>query len=242
MMTRKSQNFLALAAAILVVSLSAQSTALAGDVYDAVTDFSISSNPNGAWSYLYNNDSGPQLLTNSGTGIAGTQGVIYWSNGINIPNNVAVFQNTTSSTVTIENSIILPTNLLGMGPELGSDITRWTAPTEGTWSISGLFQGIDLNENSHGVEILENSSTVLASGSISSYGQQVTFDTNVTLAQGDTIDFVALGSSNYTYLSTGLAATIQLSSVPEPSTLVLACIASLGVAVAVRWKRRRASC
>ena len=36
-----------------------------GDAYNAAADFSISANPNGQWSYLYDNGSGPQLLTQS---------------------------------------------------------------------------------------------------------------------------------------------------------------------------------
>jgi len=112
-----------------------------------------------------------------------------------------------------------------------------------TWSISGFFQGIDVAQNRHGVEVLENSSTVPASGLISSYGQKVTFDTTVTLGQGDTIDFFVLGAPNYFSLSTGLSATIQSPpiqspSVPEPASMTLAVIAVVPV-IGCWWRQRR---
>jgi len=53
----------------------------AGTVYDAVADFSIAANPNGAWSYLYKTpSSGPSLMTHKAS-ISGLPGVVYWSNG-----------------------------------------------------------------------------------------------------------------------------------------------------------------
>jgi hypothetical protein len=127
-----------------------------------------------------------------------------------------------------------------MDPEIEkSDITRWTAPSAGKWSISGLFQGIDVDQHSHTVEILENSTTILLGPTtISSYGQRVNFSTDVTLARGDTIDFIVHGATVYTNLSTGLSATIQLSSVPEPSSIVLGLTASL-VGGSPYWLKRR---
>ena len=194
----------------------------AGAVYNAVADFSISSNPNGQWSYLYNNGSGLQLLTQP---IVLSDGIDYWWDGMAIPNDVATLKNTTNSTVSASTRV-LPPNLLGMEPESATDVIRWTAPTAGNWSITGLFQGIDTSEHSHNVEILENSGTqILAPTSISFFGQQVSFDATVTLAKGDTIDFIVQTGSTYTDLSTGLTATIQ--NVPEPSTITLAAIGGM---------------
>ena len=54
----------------------------------------------------------------------------------------------------------------------------------------------------------------------------------ITAPQG----FELIDQGGYTYVE-GLYG----SAVPEPSSLVLACVAGLGVAVAVQWKRRRTS-
>ena len=83
-------------AAIAALSLTFVPVAAAASTYDAVADFSISSNPNGAWSYLYNTGTGNQLLTQT-TIPLGVPGVNSWWNGSNIPDSVRTFQNTNSS-------------------------------------------------------------------------------------------------------------------------------------------------
>ncbi len=210
----------------------------AGSTYNAVADFSLSGNPNGQWSYLYDTGSGPQLLTHVRHNVL-AQGVDSWWDGLFTPDSVNTFKNTTASTVSFA-TIVLPLNLLGMDPQVQkSDITRWTAPSAGMWSITGLFQGIDTFENSHTVEILENSATkLLAPTTISSFGQTVDFSFDVSLAKGDTIDFMVNGATNYNDLSTGLSATVQSASVPEPSSLVLAIIASVACG-SLYWQPHR---
>ena len=74
---------ISLIAVLMIFGLAVQ--VRAGTVYDAVADFSIASNPNGAWSYLYNLGSGPQLLTQT---IVGGSGIDYWSTGQNIPDDI----------------------------------------------------------------------------------------------------------------------------------------------------------
>jgi hypothetical protein len=211
-----------------------------GANYNAVTDFSLSGNPNGQWSYLYDPGSGPQLFTHPVVNYA-EPGVDAWWNGLSVPNSSATFKNTTGQTIYLYGGgVTLTPSMLCMDPVINkSDITRWTAPSAGTWSISGLFQGIDINEHSHTVEILDDSTTMLlAPTSINSYGQTVTFSATVSLAAGDTIDFMVNGATVYTSLSTGFSATIQLSSVPEPSSFVLGIIASLTCGASY-WRPRR---
>ena len=84
--------------------------------------------------------------------------------------------------------------------------------------VRSPFWGLDRFEQSHPVEIVENGSTVLLSPTtISSYGQVVTFADTLTLAQGDTLDFIVnTGPSTFAYLSTGFDATIQAGSVIPP--------------------------
>jgi hypothetical protein len=209
----------------------------AGTVYDAVADFSIAANPNGTWSYLNDLGSGPQLLTQT---IVGSNGIDYRWSGQGIPDSIETFKNTTSAPVD-DGTRVVPPNLLGMDPEIATaDITRWTAPSTGMWSFSGLFQGIDIDQHAHTVEILENSSIVLlASTTISSYGQTVDFSGTVSLTQGDTIDFIVNGTPSYTFLSTGLSATIQLASVPEPSSIMMAVIGGLILSGCSCYRRLR---
>jgi len=155
------------------------------------------------------------------------------------PNQPYITKNTTGSSVTYSGTIVQPTKLLNMDPQRDVDITRWTAPSAGTWKISGEFQGIDIFEKSHTVEIVENSNALLLAPTIiSAYGQTVNFSDTVSLAKGATIDFMVNYTTNYNNLSTGFSAIIQPASVPEPSSFALSVIASLGCGTLCLWKRR----
>jgi hypothetical protein len=104
-----------------------------------------------------------------------------------------------------------------MDPESGAAIVQFTAPAAGTYSIGGEFSGIDQDQNSHPVEILDNGRAIFT-GTIALYGQSDLFSLTETLKAGDQIDFAVLtgsGGCSYCYLSTGLSATIT-SAVPEP--------------------------
>ncbi len=172
------------------------------------------------------------------THTGGTNPLVYWWNGLSLPNSAHVTKNTSTTSQTFL-TVIQPASVLNLDPQSESDIVRWTAPSAGDWSISGLFQGIDVDQHSHPVEIVENGTTVLlAPTSIGSYGQVVKFSDTVVLAKGDTIDFMVSTGSTFTNLSTGFDATIQ-SAVPEPSSLLLGVLATLGTGVFARFRRDR---
>jgi hypothetical protein len=63
--------------AILGLIIVAVPQARAGLTSNAVADFSLASNPNGPWSYLFDDGSGPQLLTEAVTNFA-TTGADAW--------------------------------------------------------------------------------------------------------------------------------------------------------------------
>lgn len=176
MKNRKWEIRSVLIAATFVVLLGGSQTASAGSVYDAVADFSIASNPNGTWSYLYNPGSGVRLITHPVVNYA-APGVNAWWDGLTGPQALVTLKNTTKSTIDLYGTVPLTPNVLCMDPVNNpSDITRWTAPSAGAWSISGFFQAIDIYAKSHTVEILENSTTsLLALTTLSSYGQTVNF-------------------------------------------------------------------
>src|SRR5205807_1103351 len=95
---------LLLVATSLVVLSGGSQIASAGSVYNAVADFSISANPNGQWSYLYDTGSGPQLFTHALVN-DGAPGVDGWWDGLGIPDSVKTDKNTTTHTVTIAGTI-----------------------------------------------------------------------------------------------------------------------------------------
>ena len=182
--------------------------------YDAVSDFSIANNPNGPWSYEY---TGGQLSDHFTLG-ADTQ---FWWDGQQIPNAVSVGKNLSGMDDSYE-TIVLPANTLALDPESQSVWVAFTAPTSGTYVITGAFYGIDSGENAHPVSILDGANTIYSS-SVSSFGQSEAFGLSEFLSAGDVIAFqVGTGSTGCSYcnLSTGLTATIT-TAVPEASTWVM---------------------
>ncbi len=222
----------------LVLVLWGCAPSLYANSYNVVTEFSNASNPNGVWTYNYNGTAyiGSQAVNNFvGTGLAG------WWTRQPIPNSLIILQNVTGSTVdylTIQD----PTNTLWMDPEGGNVSVVFTAPSAGTYTITGSFLGIDTFENSHPVEILDNGA-IIWKGTISSFGAKDSFNLAETLNAGGTITFlVGTGSTGCSYcdLSTGLSATVTsgtITTTPEPGTLVLFGSGLLGLIPMLRGKR-----
>ena len=202
--------------------------------YNAVDDFSIVSNPNGVWSYV----SAGTLLSTSGHNFGGgTTGLDYWWTAEGAPNSEAVIKNITRGPVSIL-TIVLPPTYLGLEAEGADADLRFTAPSTGTYSFSGNFLGIDTNEQSHPVEILDNGSLIF-SGNINTYGQTDAFGLSESLHTGDVLDFESLTGANYFYLSTGLAVTISTgqATAPEPQAYALISAGLAFVAFGI-WRKR----
>jgi uncharacterized protein (TIGR03437 family) len=187
--------------------------------YNAVTAFSLSNNPNGVWSYL----SGGSLLSTSVIGIGSTAGWNYWWDGKAVPNSADIGANVSGNTLTISNSIVMPTNVLQMDPEAASNVTvRFTAPAAGAYAIIGNFLGIDTNQKLHSVVIMHNGVAIFTN-TISAFNQNDAFNLTATLSAGDFIDFVSdTGPSAYEDLSTGLSVTITTSAAQNTVTTVSA--------------------
>jgi PEP-CTERM motif-containing protein len=203
--------------------------------YNAVNDFSLSQNPNGVWSYRYGNSG--TLLPTPVVGTGGLAGTDYWWSGSGVPNSFAVIKNTTASSITYLNDVVIPTDHLLLDPESSPLVSvTFVAPAADTYTISGNFLGIDMHEQSHPVEILDNGS-IIFSGTVASFGQIDGFNLTKSLNAGDTIAFESLTGSTYTFLSTGLSATIT-TDVPEPSTLELGALA-IGCVILFSLAKRR---
>src|ERR1017187_5888886 len=120
--------------------------------YSAVSDWS-GGNPSGPWSYM--NASGwgqtfsiDTLYMNPMYGLPPFPhppwpGLDSWNNGIGQPDYHGVVHNQTGTPYSWI-TMVLPPDLLELDPEDGATAVRFTSPQTGLYSISGLFQTIDI--------------------------------------------------------------------------------------------------
>jgi hypothetical protein len=139
-------------------------------------------------------------------------------------------------------------------PGFASDcaVVRWTAPASGQYDVSASWESLngigDPYDYNHGVDVhlLVNGTSVYdgVSSYYNSTGPATLGSTILTLAAGDTLDFVTspLGAEGFPVADVPYAADITrvnatIAAVPEPGTFVLLGSALMSVAICV-WRRK----
>jgi hypothetical protein len=214
--------------------------------YDAAAAFEAgwlsSSNPNGVWSYGYSSTlGGPVTLYNTQIPGADSPNQQMWiSNnpGVNCCvaspsvgfNNGPAFDD--GNVAQAANQIDMVSSVFGQpNQNLITDLI-FTAPISGNYSLTSSFIG-DQRGMGVGVDVLKNS-TVLFSSTVTAFQQVVPFDTNLTLAAGDTVEFAVTdggGSQN-----TGLDASLTLTPLPAALPMFATGLGALGL---LGWRRKR---
>lgn len=205
----------AVAALILVFSLSASAAVSAQTVYDAANDFSTTS-PTGVWSYGYTATRGSQFVPYNQVRVDASEydgpGVDIW-NLVSTGTNPALIAHNRSGELRSYSTVRHPADLLNLHPGQSGEnsVVRWTAPAAGLYQIKGRFQGIDLYHGGTDVSVLYNSDTKLFAEFISGLDDRKEFTILAYVETGETIDFsVGYGrNNNYSNDSTGLSATIR---------------------------------
>lgn len=220
------------------------SVAFAAPVYNPVTQFSPTTNPNGVWSLGTESVMGgaftafttPQANCTTANYQTWTSGGL--CNGSPYIGNDATGGPYVNGTMTQQ-----PIELnLNPGASLFA-VVRWTAPSAGVWSIAGFFRAIDTLMGSIGsdVHILVNNVDVFDAGDFT-YLLPQNFSVTPTLLAGGTVDF-AVGNGGFpasvVHLNNGLAVNIN-SGAPEPGSMILIGIGSALLLAAARKRRARA--
>jgi hypothetical protein len=169
---------------------SAPEPDLPASEYNALEDWSITSNPNGVWSYGWVAALGDPLTLYTVADICGTEGVTWWAIACYVA--PAIAHNDTNERKCYGSWCLPPTYLLmNSGPNGEANILRWTAPSTGMFLIEGEFTGIDYGyPTTTDVHVLLNSTKSLLSAPITSYRLPLTFQMKVWFLSGDTLDFV----------------------------------------------------
>jgi hypothetical protein len=174
----------------IVVALLASSAASA-QTYNVVTDFSLASNPNGAWSYGFTFMPGTPFILYTTANSTCIPGMSFWALQIGpcslIPE---VGHNDTTGTVCFATDCVPPDYLVttpGYNDQLS--VTRWTAPAAGVYGIEGAAMGTDcVYPTTTDFHVSQNSHSLLTV-TIDSCDIATSFNMRRTFAAGDTLDF-----------------------------------------------------
>jgi hypothetical protein len=177
--------------------------------WDVSKDFSVASNPNGAWAYGYWLTFGEplRLFLHSRS----SSDISSWYSGLDPEGYHAA--NRTSNTYTLNDGQAIPTIVppatfwMHPGPNGEYAVTQWTAPADGAFAVHAVFTG--RSNTTTGVYVRANDVTIF-SGAIVGYLATQTTDQKVSLAKGQTIQFVLSdGGNGWDYDSTSLDAVID---------------------------------
>lgn len=173
-------------------------------VADLSADFSIAANPNGRWTYGYlpytatlgNGDSGtltvfPAVLNNHG-----------WYDPSNaVLDAPAVWRNDTDAGM-----IFTDPGEVALHPGSANEyaVSRWTAPSAGTYSISLQFKAGDQGDTNG--FLLRNGVAIVTEDSTST---NAVHELDVTLAEGDILDVVVGSKGDFYYDTTPVHFTIR---------------------------------
>lgn len=217
-----------------------QSSAVVIGTYDLAADFSTAANPNGVWHYGYSTALGGALILHTSTSAhPAYAGIDNWHTdlGYGVP---VILRNSTADAVTNNTgTIVLTAGQLASHPGTGGEfsVVRFTSPEAGLFNVSGAFLGADLVGASTDVHILLNGSAVF-DGNVFGFGagSGTSFNSNWSLAAGDTLDFV-VGWGNGDFTSDATSVSAVITQVPEPTASALLVLGGLAAARAVRSRR-----
>jgi hypothetical protein len=206
----------------------------AGLIYDLGDDWSIGSQPSGAWQYgNYDNGLGGNFTQ---FGVSGNGGVVgvddlrsleFWSNGGD-PN---IIKNTGTTFTTQDlDQITFNADAVTFGPYLGPAVARWTATFAGLYAFESSFNTVQVGNTAPKAYVSVNGTQT----SLGTLNALIAHSGQVSLSSGQWIDFIVWGD-NSGNKTTEVSATI--TSVPEPAILSLLALSLLSMS-AVRRRRK----
>jgi hypothetical protein len=201
----------------LVLFLQGSSLEAEGSVaadYDAVRDFSITSNPNGVWSYGWQMPLGGSLNLYTVTDTTSVGGISAWlKSGIYAADPPFVAHNDTNHEICF-GSFCVPASYLHVHPGPNDEITvvRWTAAADGNFFVQGSLEGLDIVQPTTTLYLLQNSETLFKKAIRNS--DTAFFHRTITVSAGDTIDFAVDFGRNNNYFNDSTGIQFKLTASP----------------------------
>jgi hypothetical protein len=224
--------------------------------FDVAADFSATNNPNTPWSYGTSATLGGAftLLPHNGVLFADTTNapIAEWyaaQSGV----GPAVLHNGNATPQTFGQTVALDAGQYEVGPGTPDFVvTRWIAPSAGTYQVSALFEGMSFVVGATtDVHVLLNGNSLFSAAvdgwagrpyiSTPRFGPSPSqsYAASLTLATGDVLDFaVGNGGNGQAFDVVGLSAQIRTAvAVPEPASLTLLGFGAAGL-LGYGWRRR----
>ncbi len=232
------------AAALLCLTVH---SAMAATTWDANADFSVSTNPNGAWSYQWLTGLAPGQygnMANSQTTYGGNAGLLAWDQAAD---GIPVVVKNTNPTNTYYG---WAPGVLGMHPGSGGNhaVVTWTVPISGAYSFVSSFTHVGTGGDGVIPSVTKNVFTApvgfgsqwIGTGATGAPTSTWSWNDTLTLNIGDTISWAL----NPNAAGPGADSTVLsavVTAVPEPSTSALVAGALVCGSVLRRNRRQRAS-
>jgi hypothetical protein len=221
---------------LMMILMAGIATSAKAMTFDLADDFSLASNPNGVWTYgAYTGGLDPTTFvafTGPGPAIPlSLTGLEAWRD-VTDPN---VIKNPTAGDLS-DFGITFRAGKITFGPTGGPAVARFTAPSAGPFQVDASFATVQ-TINAVPNAFVFGGTTLLANlGPVPAFSTTVGYSQLLSLAFGDTIDFVV--SPNGSTKTTEVSATIE--PIPEPTTMALFGIGLVGLAGgAVRRKFKK---
>ena len=214
----------------LVIAVTSISRA---QVFDVAADFSTASNPNGAWTYGWSASLGTTVYPYVNHDNA--FGLDLWRDQTD-PN---VSYNGTAFPIN-PGYAVWPAQHVAFhpGPIGEFSLVRWTAPHTATIAVTSVFTGFDYNgPTSTDVHVLLNGVSIF-DGYVEGFGDSTSFNTNLQVMAGDTVD-VAVGvgrNGHYFNDTTGLSLIIVATVVRSGLELLESLVPCAGPRDGGKWK------
>lgn len=186
------------------LALAFSAASRAQNAWDNAGDFSLASNPNGAWSYGWQMPDGNFNLMTFTKVDCGSIGLSCWKRFEGDWDLPKVEINTTGAPLEFSSGVI-PVNVLNLHPNATGErsVVMWTAPVDGSYAITGQFQAADRTPT--GVQVIVNVNGVeVLSKPLKKFGQAVQFNLHPVLSAGQAVSFAVDPAGNFANDSTVL--------------------------------------